>query len=606
MNDPTVFIIIPNWNGLKHLSYSLPSLARTTYPNFQAVLVDDDSTDGSIDFVKRNYPFIKIIQNNINKGFAGTVNEGIKFALDQGADYIAVFNSDIQVLPGWIEPAIDIFLERADVGLVGYTEIPPEREEIFYRTEVLKGKVGYEEVKHLRGCLFICPVEVFRHIGLFDEGYYMYNEDNDFFYRLSWAGYKILQTNIPVWHFSEGSIERKFRATWFAYRNSIRFAIKNENIIRIFRMVLALIYHGCNPFLTRKPDDSVLKRMRRYDIFTTIILIVASICWNMIHLIQTLKSHYKTYRQIKRPTERIKIAINTLSVQGGGGVSNFLNLIPSLSRIDNCNEYIVFISDRQREILDTIPDSFKTVTIHYIPPSPFLRVAWEQIVFPFYLLFYKIDILYTVGNMTTLLAPCRVVLLMDNPTPYSHLNNGWTKKELLRIKLIKYLGLLSAKRADKVRFVSDNSKRILVEELNLPVAKCETIYHGCDINYNGAGNDFIEDVKLKNNYILTVAIPAPYKNLQQLIKAFDVLVKKYNYHGNLVIVGDLFYSNYVKILRLLVSELNLDERIIFTGKVEHKKIKYFYTHADLFVLPSIAETFGMPITEAMSCGVPVE
>jgi len=115
----------------------------------------------------------------------------------------------------------------------------------------------------------------------------------------------------------------------------------------------------------------------------------------------------------------------------------------------------------------------------------------------------------------------------------------------------------------------------------------------------------MEDFKLKNNYILTVAIPAPYKNLQRLIKAFDILVKKYNYHGNLVIVGDLFYSNYVKILRLLVSELNLDERIIFTGKVEHKKIKYFYTHADLFVLPSIAETFGMPITEAMSCGVPV-
>ena len=459
MNNPTVFIIIPNWNGLKHLSYSLPSLTKTTYPNFQAILVDDDSTDGSIDFVKRNYPFIKIIKNNINKGFAGAVNEGIKYALNQGADYIAVFNSDIQVLPEWIEPAIGIFLERADVGLVGYTEIPPEREEIFYRTEVLKGKVGYEEVKHLRGCLFICPVEVFGHTGLFDEGYYMYGEDNDFFYRLRWAGYNVLQINIPVWHFGEGSIERKFRATWLAYRNSIRFAIKNENIIRIFRMILALAYHGCNPFLTRKPDDPVLKRMRRYNIFTTIILIFASICWNIKHIIQTLKSRCNSYRQIKKRTKRIKIALNTLNIQGGGGASYFLNLIPSLSKIDKCNEYIVFISDRQRELPDVIPDRFQKVIIDYIPPSPYLRVAWEQIVFPFYLLFYRIDILYTVGNITTLLAPCRVVLLMDNPTPYSPLNKGWTKKELLRIKLIKYLGFLSAKRADKVQFVSDNSKK---------------------------------------------------------------------------------------------------------------------------------------------------
>src|SRR3989304_1003690 len=286
MNNPTVFIIIPNGNGLKPLSYSLSSLARTTYPNFQAILVDDASADGSIDFVKRNYPFIKIIKNNINKGFAGAVNEGVKYALEQGADYIAVFNSDIRVLPEWIEPALDIFLERADVGLVGYTEIPPEGEEIFYCTGDLKGKVEYGEVKRLSGCLFICPVKVFKHIGLFDEDYYMYGEDNDFFYRSRRAGYNILQINIPVWHFGEGSIERKFRATWLAYRNSIRFAIKNENIIRIFRMILALDYHGCNPFLTRKPDDPVLKRMRRYNIFTTIILIFASICWNIKHIIQ--------------------------------------------------------------------------------------------------------------------------------------------------------------------------------------------------------------------------------------------------------------------------------------------------------------------------------
>lgn len=300
MNNPSVFIIIPNWNGLKHLTYSLPSLARTTYPNFQAILVDDVSTDGSIDFVKSNYPLIKIIKNNVNKGFAGAVNEGIKYALDQGADYIAVFNSDIRVLPEWIEPAIDIFLERADVGLVGYTEIPPEQEEIFYGTGDIQGKVEYKEGNNLRACLFICPVKVFRHIGLFDEGYYMYGEDSDYFYRLRWAGYKILQTNIPVWHFGEGS-QRRSSATWFAYRNSIRVAIKNENLIGIFRTVLALGYHGCNPFLTRKTNDPVLKRMRRYNIFVSFILIVASVCWNIINMNQTLTSRYKTNRQLKRP-----------------------------------------------------------------------------------------------------------------------------------------------------------------------------------------------------------------------------------------------------------------------------------------------------------------
>ena len=299
MNNPTVFIIIPNWNGLKHLSYSLPSLAKTTYPNFQAILVDDASTDGSIDFVKRNYPSIKIIKNNINKGFAGAVNEGIKFALDQGAEYIAVFNSDIRVIPKWVEPVIDIMKKQLEVGLVGYTEIPKEREDLFYGAKDLK--LEYRQVKRLLGALIICPSIVFRNVGLFDEAYFMYGEGNDFSSRLIRAGYVILETNIPVWHHFEGSSQkRRFRATWLEYRNAIRFVIKNESLLGILRMVLALLYRGCNPFLTRKPDDPVLKRLRRYNIFVTFGLIIGSFCWNVLNIIPTLKARHKANRHIKR------------------------------------------------------------------------------------------------------------------------------------------------------------------------------------------------------------------------------------------------------------------------------------------------------------------
>ncbi len=299
-NIPKVFIVIPNKNGINHLSYSLPSLAKTIYPNYRTILVDDCSTDGSADFIERNYPSVKVVKNNTNKGFAGAVNTGISCAIEEGADYIAIFNSDIQVLPEWIDLVIGIFSKRPGVGLVGYTEIPKEREAIFYSTKDLRGKVEYNEVKGLPGCLYLCSSKVFRHIGLFDEGYYMYGEDNDLFARLIKAGYTILQTNIPVWHYGEGSSEnRKFYTTWLAYRNALRFSLKNENPIRIFRMLLALLNQGCNPFLTRKTDSPVFKRMRRYNSFVNFILIITSCCWNIINIIPTLKSRYEVSRRIR-------------------------------------------------------------------------------------------------------------------------------------------------------------------------------------------------------------------------------------------------------------------------------------------------------------------
>lgn len=302
INKQCVFVVIPNKNGVNHLSYSLASLAKTIYPNYRSVLVDDCSTDSSVDYVERNYPLVKVIKNDINKGFAGAVNIGIKYALDQSADFIAIFNSDIKVLPEWIELAIGLFRERPDVGLVGFTEISKEREELFYNVKELKlEKLEYKKVRSLPGCLYVCPSRVFKHIGLFDEEYYMYGEDNDFFARLVKAGYIILQTNVPVWHYGEGSSEnRKFFAAWLAYRNALRFAIKNENFIGIFKMLLSLLNQGCNLFLQRKVGDPNFKRLRRYNIVINFMLIIASCCWNLFYLPKTLWLRIYTNKLIQK------------------------------------------------------------------------------------------------------------------------------------------------------------------------------------------------------------------------------------------------------------------------------------------------------------------
>jgi len=288
---PHVCVVIPNKNGISHLSYSLPSLFKTNYDNYHVVLVDDGSTDESLSYVARNYQKVTILKNSGKKGFAGAVNTGIRHALSSRATYIAVFNSDIKVLPEWLNMILPIFAREQNVGLVGFTEITKEREALFYNFAVDGPTVIYNNVRRLAGCLYLCSDAIFKKTGFFDEDYFMYGEDNDFFFRLNAAGFKLLETNVPVWHHGEGSSQdNKLLPTWLAYRNALRFSIKNESFFRVLQMILALANQGCNPFLRRPADSPVFRRMRRYNPVFNILLILGSCVWNLWHLGSTLKS----------------------------------------------------------------------------------------------------------------------------------------------------------------------------------------------------------------------------------------------------------------------------------------------------------------------------
>ena len=291
MNYPLVYVVIPNKNGSRHLKYSLKSLCKSTYPMLKIVMVDNFSDDDSVDFVNKNYPDITIMNNSGKKGFAGGVNTGIKFALSNGADYVAVFSNDIKVLKNWIELLISVFNKNKKTGLVGLTEISRVNEKLFYDCKLSVKQVSIEEKKGVAGCLYLCSSKLFNKIGLLDEDYYMYGEDNDWFYRINKAGFKILDTNIPVWHYGEGfSKNNKFLPTWYSYRNAIRFSIKNQSILLNIKMILSLLNQGCNVFL--KKNHPSIKRLQRYNPLLNIFLIMASILWNLFNIVPTMKSRF--------------------------------------------------------------------------------------------------------------------------------------------------------------------------------------------------------------------------------------------------------------------------------------------------------------------------
>lgn len=280
------------------------------------------------------------------------------------------------------------------------------------------------------------------------------------------------------------------------------------------------------------------------------------------------------------------------------------NLLPHLAQMDTNNLYFIFYSTQQSGFVQAIPDKFHKVAVKYLTSNPYIRVLWEQFSFPFYLLCHGIDVLYSVGNTTSILAPCKVVLLMENVNPYSKLNLPWSAKERLRFLLLRLLGWLSARRATKIRFVSQNSLDRMASQIKVSSKKCVVIPHGVSEKTIQKGEVVYKETPARN-YLLTIGANGPHRNTVRLLQAFSLLVTQYGYAGDLIVVGNTGSSRWRQDLDELVQKLELSGRVVLKGEVPHRDMAMYFQQADVFVFPSIEETFGIPVIEAMGLGVPV-
>lgn len=305
MSQPKVFVVIPNKDGKEHLKYSIPSFLESTYPNLHIVVVDA-STDGSADFLKNKYPMVHTIQHEKDNTFASKVNAGIIFAMDHEAEYVAVCNNDILLLPNWVEHGIDAFQKTQNAGIVGYTAMPREEKNNFLNIDHTNIEYKYWEVESVNGACYLCAVNIFKDMGLFDEEYHMYAEENDLYLRIRKAGYKIILTNVRYWHYGEGSQwggEPVLYISWLNYRNAMRCAIKNDSPENILRIFLSILNQASNPFLSSEKIRKISVRMRPYNIFFNAGIYLSSLSWNLLNLPKTLKQRIlinKRARDIKR------------------------------------------------------------------------------------------------------------------------------------------------------------------------------------------------------------------------------------------------------------------------------------------------------------------
>ena len=205
---PKVVIVILNWNGINDTIECIESVLKIDYPNFDIVVVDNGSSDGSGRMIRDRFDQIHLIENDSNLGYAEGNNVGIRHALKNGAECVWLLNNDTVVDKNALIAMIDLAERNREIGILGskiyYFDQPDTiwfagatidwRRAVSAHIGRLEKDTGqYEtdkEVDRVTGCSMLIRREVFENVGLFDENFFLYDEEVDLCVRARKKGYR--------------------------------------------------------------------------------------------------------------------------------------------------------------------------------------------------------------------------------------------------------------------------------------------------------------------------------------------------------------------------------------------------------------------------------
>lgn len=256
MKPPFVSVILVSYNSEKDIKECLNSLKEQSYKNFNIFLVDNNSSDNTINIVKQNYPEVGIIENKKNYGFARGNNIGIKQAFkDKNVKYIALLNLDTVVDKNWLIELIRVIDKHNDLGSIQSKILFYDKKNLIntsgnkihflglgYCGDYMEKDKNIAEntITYSSGGSVLFTRKALEDVGLFDDDLFMYHEDLDLGWRLMLSGYKnFLAPNSIVYHkYRFSGNKDKF---YFMERNRFICIIKNYNIntlIKISPMLL--------------------------------------------------------------------------------------------------------------------------------------------------------------------------------------------------------------------------------------------------------------------------------------------------------------------------------------------------------------------------------
>ena len=302
--SPKILVCIVNWNGRSHLEYSLPSQLGTQYPNLEILLVDNASKDGSVEYVRKTFPQVRLVENASNLMWAGGNNVGIRIALEKGDDWVMLVNNDVLVDPRWAEMGMRVAQADPKIGIIGYAVIGEPRRAAaseWHRACATFSTLSFKDDRSISGNFMLIQTNVFRSIGQFDEIYRLYGEENDFVARAIMAGIRVVRCNIPMWHHGEGTSSAiPLFSAYMATRNELRYYLKQEHLslFGMLRWLLSRMAVACDPRRGVDVDDCVKRRMHpTRNVLLNGSLVLRAFWWNLIHLRETRSMGLKDEQQ---------------------------------------------------------------------------------------------------------------------------------------------------------------------------------------------------------------------------------------------------------------------------------------------------------------------
>ena len=278
----TTAVVILNWNGKKMLERFLPSVTAHTQGDAEVIIADNGSTDDSLDFVRAQYPGLRIIELDKNYGFAGGYNRALQ---QVQADYYVLLNDDVEVTPGWIEPVVAQMQQHPDTAICQPKLLMYDQRDTFEYAGGAGGfldKYGYPfcrgrmftsleqdngqyntpgEIFWASGAAMFIRADVWHQLGGLDDDFFAHMEEIDFCWRAKNAGYRVEYCpQSTVFHVGGGTLPKSNpRKTYLNFRNNMALLYKNLPKRRLAwvmcsRIVLDYVA-GFKFLMERKPKE---------------------------------------------------------------------------------------------------------------------------------------------------------------------------------------------------------------------------------------------------------------------------------------------------------------------------------------------------------------
>jgi len=592
---PTVSIIFTNFNGGSNPIKCLQSIKKLNYPKnkLEVIMVDNHSTDKSATSAKKRFPWVKIIYENYNLGFAGGINDGIK---KSKSEYVFITNDDII----FEKNSILNLVQQAKIyhhSILGGRVLELKKKELlgsgrnfnFWTglQETIKNGKENQECVYVQGCSMLVAKNDIQKIGLFDKNFFpAYFEDVDFCQRAKKAGYKIIYCPKAIFYHQPESTFKRLpprKAFTILFKNRNRFILKHASLPQI--LISSLIYYFITvPYRILRGEDILLP-----------------VIDSLIYTIKNLKKIMSSRIKLKKK-EILNIALVTQVLDIKSGSRAPVELAKALSKNHHLTIFAVQGDIKIKEELEN-----RGIKVYLLKESSNLSsnilAMWR-----FFRLMQKTkpEIISFHATLPYLLiskftgAHIVVTYYGTQFDAYLERNSHFKKRvSPQNIFLNKILNALIWTKMKTTTLIADQ----LVAISRYTQKEARRLYNTLIKMVYLSGSTSLkfgkQKTSSKNFTILSISRFTPYKGFEKIINVFKSIERTFP-SVRLIIAGSTQNEQYLKFLKSKV-----DSKIKIYQNPTDEELSHLYSFANCFVSYDRYPFFGMAICEAENYGIPI-